>query len=107
MSKTSELDLCIDELRHAAQSLCMAADSLAALFSGADDELEASTPPKPPATPPITLEQVRAVLASKSQDGFTAEVRALLQKHGAPKLSEIAPDRYAALLADAEALGHG
>ena len=32
MSKTSEIDLCISELRTAAQSLTAVADSLAALF---------------------------------------------------------------------------
>ncbi|MCM3761059.1 rRNA biogenesis protein rrp5 [Alkalihalobacillus oceani] len=52
----------------------------------------------------ISLEEVRAVLAEKSHDGFTAEVRALLQKYGASKLSEIDPSKYAALLADAEEL---
>lgn len=52
----------------------------------------------------ITLEQVRTLLAEKSQDGFTAEVRALLEKHGAPRLSEIEPANYGALMADAEKL---
>lgn len=52
----------------------------------------------------VTLEQVRAVLAAKSHDGFTAEVRGLLEKHGALKLSQIAPENFAALLADAEEL---
>lgn len=52
----------------------------------------------------ITLEQVRATLAEKSQQGFTADVRALLEKYGAPKLSQIEPKNYAALLADAEEL---
>ncbi|MGE5417501.1 MAG: rRNA biogenesis protein rrp5 [Acidobacteriota bacterium] len=52
----------------------------------------------------VTLEQVRAVLADKSQQGFTADVRALLEKHGAPKLSQIDPANFAALLTDAEGL---
>ena len=52
----------------------------------------------------VSLEQVRAVLAEKSQAGFTAEVRGLLEKYGAPKLSQIDPANYAALLADAEEL---
>jgi len=55
---------------------------------------------------PISLEQVRAVLADKSQDGFTAEVRALLEKHGAKRLSEIDPANYQALLSDTEALSN-
>ncbi len=46
----------------------------------------------------------RAVLADKSRMGFTAEIRALLQKYGATKLSGIGPDNYKALLADAEVL---
>lgn len=52
----------------------------------------------------ITLEEVRAVLAEKSHAGFTAEVRGLLEKHGASKLSEIDPAKYTSLLKDAEGL---
>lgn len=53
---------------------------------------------------PLTLEEVRAVLAEKSRAGHTAEVRELLNKHGADKLSGIDPAEYAALLAEAEVL---
>ena len=53
---------------------------------------------------PLTLEEVRAVLAEKSRAGYTAEVRELLNKHGADKLSGIDPAEYAALLAEAEVL---
>ncbi len=56
---------------------------------------------------PITLETVRAVLAEKSRAGHTAEVRTLLEKHGAAKLSEIGSAEYPALLAEAEVLGNG
>ncbi len=57
-----------------------------------------------PEEKPLTLEEVRAVLAEKSRSGHTEEVRALLNKHGADKLSEIDPVEYAALLAEAEVL---
>ncbi|MCI8694063.1 MAG: rRNA biogenesis protein rrp5 [Lachnospiraceae bacterium] len=57
-----------------------------------------------PEEKPLTLEEVRAVLAEKSRAGHTAEVKALLNKHGADKLSEIDPAEYAALLAEAEVL---
>ena len=60
-----------------------------------------------PAEPQLTLEQVRAVLADKSRMGFTAEIRTLLQKYGAAKLSGIDPVHYKALVADAEVLGDG
>jgi hypothetical protein len=92
-----ELDLCIRELREASQLLSSAVDSLVALFSGNAGETQLQ-----PET--ITLEQVRAVLADKSQAGFTAEVRGLLERYGAAKLSNINPKHYAALMADAEGL---
>ena len=57
--------------------------------------------------PAIPLEKVRSVLAQKSQAGFTAEVRAIIQKYGASCLSEIDPKDYKAVLADAEVLGNG
>ena len=57
-----------------------------------------------PEEKPLTLEEVRAVLAEKSRAGHTAEVKAILNKHGADKLSEIDPAEYRALLAEGEAL---
>jgi hypothetical protein len=110
MSKMSELDLCVSELRRAAQSLNTVADSLAALFSNGNNPesmVEPQTNTTTTKPKPIALEQVRAVLAEKSRDGHTAEIRALLEKHGAAKLSEIAHDKYADLLAEAEVLGNG
>lgn len=52
----------------------------------------------------ISIEDVRAVLAAKSQDGKTKEVKALLMKYDAGKLSGVKPEDYAALLKEAEAL---
>ena len=52
----------------------------------------------------ITLEEVRGILAEKSRDGHTAEVRALIQRHGANRLSEVNPDQYAAIIKEAEVL---
>ena len=57
-----------------------------------------------PEEKPLTLEEVRAVLAEKSRSGHTEEVRGLLAKHGADKLSEIAPAEYPMLLTEAEVL---
>lgn len=67
---------------------------------------EAGPPTKAPVpeAEPLTLEQVRAALAEKSRAGHTAEVKALLIKHGADKLSDIDPAEYPALLAEAEVL---
>ncbi len=106
MSKMSELDLCVGELRSAAQSLNSVADSLSALFSASPPESSVQPESKPPSKP-LTLEDVRAVLAEKSRNGQTAKIRELLEKYGAAKLSEINPQKYAALLAEAEVLGNG
>ncbi|MDD2981671.1 MAG: rRNA biogenesis protein rrp5 [Hespellia sp.] len=63
-----------------------------------------SAPSPAPAEKPLTLEEVRGVLAEKSRAGHTAKVRELLIKHGADKLSDIDPANYPALLKDAEVL---
>jgi len=107
MHKTSELAHIIEELRNAATALCSVAENLSTLFA---DQVGQSTTPASTilkVEKPLTLEAVRAVLAEKSRDGHTDDVRALLEKCGAAKLSEIDPTKYTALLADAEALGNG
>ena len=106
MSKMGELDLCVSELRSVAQSLNTVADSLTSLFSGSQPRTSVQ-PESKPTSKPLTLEDVRAVLAEKSRNGYTAKIRELLEKHGAAKLSEIDPKNYAALLAEAEVLGNG
>ena len=54
----------------------------------------------------LTLEEVRAVCAEKSRAGFTAEVKSIITKRGADKLSAIKPEEYAAVLAEVEVLGN-
>ena len=102
MSKTSEMALTIEELRKCAAVISDAANLLSEKFSG-DEAPEEPTPVK---EPPLTLEAVRAVLADKSRSGFTAQIRSLLQKYGADKLSGVDPANYKALLADAEELNN-
>lgn len=51
------------------------------------------------------LEDVRKALAEKSAAGFTAEVRELLKRHGAAKLSAIAESEYAAIMDEVKELG--
>ena len=109
MSKMAEMAQTIEELRSAAASINAAADWLYQQFSG-DDGSEAQPAEalvKKKMKPQLKMEDVRAVLAEKSRAGHTAEVRALLKKHGADKLSEIDPAKYEALLRDAEVIGNG
>lgn len=108
MSKMSELSLAVEEMHKCGKALIGIAESMADLFSGSGEtQPNNETTPATPEVKPITLEEVRAILADKSRAGFTADIRSLLQKYGADKLSEIDPDNYAALLADAEVLGNG
>ena len=108
MSKMAEMAQTIEELRTAAASINAAADWLYQQFSGDDNEAqatEASTKKK--TKPELKLEDVRAVLAEKSRAGHTTEVRSLLQKYGAEKLSAVDPANYEALMKDAEVIGNG
>ena len=80
------------------------------MFTGNDAQEHVETVKAEQVVPeckPITLEEIRAVLAEKSRAGFTAEVRTLLEKHGAEKLSEIDPSQYPSLLQEAGVLGNG
>lgn len=104
MSRMSDMTQTIENLRSAAAAVSDAADWLTKMFSG---EQPAEDAPASPPEPKLTLEQVRAVLADKSRQGHTAEIRALLQKYGASKLSQIDPTHYKALLAEAEVMTGG
>lgn len=54
----------------------------------------------------LSLEDVRRVAADKARQGHTDEVRQLIQKFGADKLSGVDAARYPALMEELEAMGH-
>jgi len=105
--------MAIRELRSIAEILAGVAEALDDLYQRIPKPPASPTSHSPAQAPPqseipkvLKLEEVRAVLAEKSRDGHTEAVRALLEKHGASKLSDIDPGKYASLLADAEAIGN-
>lgn len=102
MSKIKLLLDVVGDLRSLADSVQAVADAMCQ----SEVQVESPAGPKVP-QPAITLEKVRAVLAEKSRAGHTAEVRELLKKHGADKLSAIDPAEFSTLLAEAEVLGDG
>ena len=104
MSKIKLLLDVVSDLRSLADSVQAVAEAIMENEPAETQQSEMPEPEKEPEVKKVTLEEVRAVLAGKSHEGFTAEVRALLLKYGASKLSEIDPTKYAALLADAEGL---
>lgn len=119
MGKMNELSMLVDELKKCGETLVGLSEGLADLFSGSAEEekqpakksaakKKAAEEPKPeaPEEKALTLEEVRAVCADKSRSGFTTEVKAILNKHGVEKLSEVNPAEYKALLAEVEVLGN-
>lgn len=68
-----------------------------------DEKVEMAVPAEPEKKE-NSIEEVRAVLAAKTQAGKRREVKELLLKYDSGKLSGVKPENYAALMADAEAL---
>ena len=102
MNKMADVAEIINALRDAASTINTLADDLTDLFSYSSRTPEIAPAPEKA----MTLEEVRAILAEKSRDGFTAQIRDLLLKYGASKLSELDPACYKILVADAEVLGN-
>jgi len=107
MGKMSELADAVSELKRCGEILISVSETLTEMFSSAEPEPpKQEEKPQEPEAKPLTLEDVRAVLADKSRKGYTADIRALLRKHGAEKLSGIDPAEYPALVREAEVLGN-
>ena len=109
MSKTKRLLDVVDGLRSLADSLELVADSIEENTPtdqrGSEKHTEPPTPLTPPPPPPLpTIDQVRALLAEKSGEGKTKEVKALLNKYDAGKLSGVKPEDYPALMEEARSL---
>ncbi|MVX64251.1 DNA ligase [Clostridium chromiireducens] len=115
MGKMSKLSAELDELRKCGETLIGISDTLRELFSTTEEEKPSKEPKKEeamaeetpkPETKALSLIDVRAVLSEKSRNGYTADVKALLLKYGADKLSDINSKDYEALLAEAEVIGN-
>jgi len=106
MSKMSKLAAELAELKHCGEILIGISETLTQMFSSdaTQDKQEQIKEPKDKQEKALTLTDVRKVLAEKSRNGHTAQVKELLIKYGADKLSEIDPSKYAELLAEVEVL---
>ena len=103
-----EIKKCSESLIFISEQMCSVANAMKEMLEELKEESEKSVPEQEPAKEmALTLTEVRKILADKSRAGFTAEIKKLLIKHGAEKLSEIAPTEYVALVADVEVLGNG
>ena len=118
MSKVQLLLDVVDNMRALADSILAVANTMR--------ENEATRPPEPAPAPepiqpvspkpepipvpkpvkPITLPELRTALGKLSRDGYTDQIRGLIQKYGADRLGEVDPANYSALLKEAEELPH-
>ena len=78
---------------------------LEALFRSSEaDEAEVSASEPGPVSP-LTLPEVRAILAEKCAAGFGTQVKALIESYGASSLKGVPADKYGELLEAVKGLG--
>lgn len=112
MAKANDTVAVIEKIGKCSESLIIISEQVSLITKNLAEILaELKTEPDKPAEVPVkektlSLTEVRKILAEKSRAGFTSEVKKLLIKHGAEKLSAIAPEEYAALVAEVEVLGN-
>ena len=102
----------ISDVRSLGDSLQAYADALTAskVIGALNDYEEIGTSSETPnqteePEKPVDRSKVRAKLAELTRLGFSDEVKALLQKHGAERLSAVDDAELPALMKEAEALG--
>lgn len=114
MDKTFELINALNALTKAVGTLTEKITSeylntFETIYDPAEDEPQAAeTPKEQPApeqkTETVTFVQLRSRLSEISRTGHTQEIKELITRYGADKLSDIAEADYAAVLAEAEGL---
>ncbi len=92
MSKIKLALSVVEDLRQLANSI----ETLANAMQEGEAPAAATTEAKPKVVKEVTLEDVRALLAAKKQEGKS--ITELLNKFGASKLTDIDPKKYAELL---------
>lgn len=115
MGKMSELSQTLDDLIRVGEDLVNVASQIKDIFAEPETENnnieekpamkqaeKKETKKEEPEKLGIKFTDLRALLAEKSRAGHTAQIKALLQKYGATKLSELNPNTYAAVMKEAE-----
>ena len=111
MGKMNNLSLELEELRKNTNKLSEILSTVSEIITTINDivgtiESAFSSSPETPKEDKksVTLEEVRAVLAEKSREGKTTEVKELLTKFGVNKLSELDASKYDELLKETEGI---
>ena len=98
-----------DNLENLANEMANCTKTLLRIVEALENEMNNSTaePEKViPERKALSFEEVRKTAADKSRQGFTDEVRSLIQKYGADKLSGIDAAQYEVFLKELEVIGH-
>lgn len=117
MDKVQELVSSLDDMAACSERLMKAllgvrdiitgnrkkAESKATATKAATPE-KAETKPEKPAEKTYTFVEVRQACSAKAHEGYTDQIRALIAKYGADRLSAVKEDDYTAIMADLEAL---
>lgn len=107
MSRMSELSMVLDEMVSCGENMIKAANALKEMFTdtaetkavpaekGADAAEETKT---------YTFADIRKAFSRKSHEGHTEEVKSLISKYGADRLSDVKKEDYPALMKDLEVI---
>lgn len=112
MSKVKLLLDVISDVRSLADSLQKVADAITdnepekITETAEEKNTEKKIQPKKEKVKEYSLEDVRGVLAEKSQNGLTLKVKELITRFGGSRLSDIDPKDYAEIIKAAEVLGN-
>lgn len=93
----------ISEIAEELRAMCNFDHDSDERYDEPDSQVEVPQP-EPPKPKVPTLEEVRGILADKASGGHRQAVQALIQKHGAKKLSDIDPSAYAVLIEEARVI---
>ena len=78
---------------------------LEALFRSSEADATEVPASEPGPVSPLTLPEVRAILAEKCAAGFGTQVKALIESYGASSLKGVPADKYGELLEAVKGLG--
>jgi hypothetical protein len=93
-----------NDLACLAASIAEIAEEIKAIYESHQEADTGGGEPEPPKPKAPTLEEVRGILADKASRGHREAVQALIQKHGANRLSDIDPSEYPFLIKEAWAI---
>ena len=116
MNKVEELVDSLDDMAACSERLMKALLGVRDIITGNRKKAaaaKATAPEKPETKPPkpekpkaktYTFVEVRQACSAKAHEGYTEQIRAMIAKYGADRLSAVKEEDYAELIADLEVL---